>query len=86
MEINVRDERRLVEVWLTNAEKENPAVRERLAPLYAKYKQKNYLVAVYASGSRDFYQSTLDLLVYNKRRVAELAVRRENQRQATPER
>ena len=70
-----------MEVWLTNAEKENPAVHEHLAPLYAGYKRKNYTVAVYESGSRDLYQSTLDLLAYNKKRVAELAARRETRRQ-----
>lgn len=79
MEINVRDERKLVEVWLTNAEKSDSAVRERLKPLYTAYKKKNYLVAVYLSGGRDVYRSTLDLLAYNKKRVAELAVRRERQ-------
>lgn len=79
MEINVRDERKLVEVWLTNAEKSDSAVRERLKLLYAAYKKKNYLVAVYLSGGRDIYRSTLDLLVYNKKRVAELAVQREKQ-------
>lgn len=77
MEVNISDDRRLVEVWLTNAEKDDPAVRESLKPLYAKYKAEKYLVAVYASGGRDLYQSTLNLLSYNQKRVAELAVRQE---------
>lgn len=86
MEINVRDDSRLVEVWLTNGEKNDPAVQQRLKPLYAKYKAQKYLVAVYESGSRDLYQSTRDLLAFNKRRVAELAVQREKQRAAAWER
>ena len=77
MEINVRDEQKLVEVWLTNAEKNDPAVRERLKPLYAEYKQKKYMVAVFESGGRDLYQSTLGLLAYNKKRIEEMAVQRE---------
>jgi hypothetical protein len=77
LEINVRDEQKLVEVWLTNAEKNDPAVRERLKPLYAEYKQKKYMVAVFESGGRDLYQSTLGLLAYNKKRIEEMAVQRE---------
>lgn len=82
MEINVNHERKLVEVWLTHAEKNDPAVRERLKPLYAKYKQQRYLVAVFESGDRDLYQSTRDLLAFNKRRTAELAVQRQKKRSA----
>jgi hypothetical protein len=79
LEINVREDCQTVEVWLTNTEKNNPAVRERLKPIYAEYKKKKYLVAVYESGNRSLYQSTLDLLLYNKKRVAELAVYRQKQ-------
>ena len=80
MEIHVRDGRQLVEVWLSNGEKNDRAVQEQLKPLYAQYKKKKYLVAVYQSGNRDLYQSTLDLLSYNKKRVAELQTQREKKR------
>ena len=80
MEIHVRDDRQLVEVWLSSGEKNDPAVQEQLKPLYAQYKEKKYLVAVYQSGNRDLYQSTLDLLAYNKKRVAELQTQREKKR------
>ncbi|MCD7734151.1 MAG: hypothetical protein LUH48_03275 [Clostridiales bacterium] len=87
MEINVRDDKKLVDVWLTNAEKNDPQIQAQLKKLYAKYKEKKYLVAVYQSGSRDLYESTLALLAYNKKRVAELDVQREKrQRAATVER
>lgn len=82
MEINVRDEKKLVEVWLTNAEKTDPAIREGLKEVYAKYKKNNYQVAVFESGSRDLYRSTLDLLAYNKRRCAALEVQREKKQRA----
>lgn len=87
MEINVREGQKLVEIWLTKAEKGDAPLRERLKPLYAAYKKKNYLVAVYESGERSLYRGTLDLLSYNKRRVEELALRREkgdNQGEASP--
>ena len=75
-------QRKLVEIWLTNAEKKDPVLREGLKDIYDKYKKKKYLVAVYESGEKDLYQGTLDLLAYNKRRSAELEVQREKKRRA----
>ncbi|MCD7919402.1 MAG: hypothetical protein LUG45_04915 [Clostridiales bacterium] len=80
MEVNVRDDEKLVDVWLTNAEKKDPQIQAQLKDIYAEYKKKKYLVVVYQSGSRDLYESTLALLAYNKKRVAELDVQREKQK------
>ena len=80
LEIHVRDDRGLVEIWLSNAEKKDPSLREGLKGIYDKYKKKKYLVAVFESGERDLYPSMLELLAYNKRRCAELEVYREKQR------
>ena len=77
LEINVKDEERMVEIWLSNAEKRDPVLRESLKDIYDKFKKKKYLVAVFESGEKDLYQGTLDLLAYNKRRCAELEVQRE---------
>lgn len=77
MEINVKYEKRMVEIWLSNAEKRDPVLRESLKDIYDKFKKKKYLVAVFESGEKDLYQGTLDLLAYNKRRCAELEVQRE---------
>ena len=76
MELKVHDNTKIVEVWMTNAEKSDPAVQVRLKELYAKYKEKKYTVAVFQSGGGDLYQSTRDLLAYNKRKCAELAAQR----------
>ena len=86
MEINVRDDSKIVEIWLSNVEKKDAALRERLKPLYAEYKQKKYTVAVFVSGDRDIYQSTLGLLAYNNKRVAELETQREKKRASGLER
>lgn len=69
--------KRMVEIWLSNAEKRDPVLRESLKDIYDKFKKKKYLVAVFESGEKDLYQGTLDLLAYNKRRCAELEVQRE---------
>ena len=87
MEMNVSDDKQLVEIWLTNAEKKDLALREGLKDIYDMYKKKKYLVAVFESGEKDLYQGTLDLLSYNRRRCAELEVQREKkQRTAAAER
>ena len=80
MEINVRDDRKIVEVWLTNEEQQDQAIRESLKPLYQQYKAKKYTVAVFLSGSRDLAEETVALLRHNKRRSAELEVQRERKR------
>ena len=86
MEINVRDKQKIVEVWLTNAERDDPAVKAQLKPLYAQYKQKKYTVAVFQSGGQNLSHSTLDLLIYNQRRLAELEVQREKKARLAMER
>ncbi|MCD8189627.1 MAG: hypothetical protein LUD78_05315 [Clostridiales bacterium] len=82
MEVNVREDKKLVDVWLTNVEKNDPQIQAQLKELYAQYKEKKYLVAVYQSGSRDLYESTLALLAYNKKRGAGLDVQREKRQRA----
>ncbi len=77
MEITVRDDLELVEVWLTNEEKQNEALREKLKPLYREYKEKKYLVAVFQSGERDLTDATSDLLCYNRKRLAQTQARQQ---------
>lgn len=86
MEINIHDDKKMVEVWLTRAEKQDEALQQELKSLYAQYKKKKYMVAVFESGEQDLYQNTLALLSYNKRRIPELEMMREKQmRQAVAE-
>ena len=79
MEISINDERRTVEVWLSNEEKNDPAVQQYLKPLYAEYAEKKYTVAVFMSGSQDLYSLTSDLLCYNRKRIAELEIAQEKE-------
>ena len=80
MEINVRDDRKIVDIWLTNEEQQDQALREELRPLYQQYETKKYKVAVFLSGGRDLAEETVALLRYNKKRTAELEVQRERKR------
>ena len=77
--MEIRDESKIVELWLTREERDDPAFRESLKPIYQQYKDENYLVAVFLSGEEDLYQQTRDLLLYNRRRRAEKEVQAEKQ-------
>lgn len=77
MDINIRENQKLVEVWLTAADQEDNALQSRLKPMYQEYKKKGYLVAVFRSGRSDLYQQTHDLLRFNRKRIAQMEVQRE---------
>lgn len=80
MEIKVSDDAKIVEVWLTNAEKDDPVINEQLKPLYKKYHEEKYTVAVFRSGPGDLEFSRSALLHFNLWRNAEKSVLAEKQR------
>lgn len=75
MEINVRDDRKIVEVWLTNQEKRDQALGDQLKNLYQQYGKKKYFIAVFMSGSQELAEETSALLCYNRKQLAEQEVR-----------
>ena len=77
MEINIRDNSKIVEIWLTGEEKRDANLRERLRPLYQEYKTKKYLVAVFESGEQNLEELTGSLLGYNRKRTVQLEMERE---------
>ncbi len=77
VEIFVQEQGKLVTVWLTRKEQEDSALRERLKSLYAGYAEKKYTVAEFLSGGEELYRNTRDLLLYNRRKLAEAEVQRE---------
>ena len=77
LQIDVLDDKKIVAVWLTRAEDANETVRARIDGLCREYKPRKYQVAVYKSGREDLHTSVLDLLAYNKRRIAEMQVQSE---------
>ncbi len=72
LEITINKQAKIVQVWLTNAEKADAALRESLRPLYSLCKAKKYLVAVMVSGGRNLGDATSDLLCSNRCRFAQL--------------
>ena len=72
LKINVHDDRKIVEIWLSHSEQADVALREQLRPIYQEYNGKKYTVAVFQSGTEDLYEQTHQLLLYNRNRAAEL--------------
>ena len=62
----MNDRQHLIEVWLANAEKDDPAIQDRLRQLFARYQNTRNTVVVYRSGHEDPYRCTLDLLAANR--------------------
>ncbi|MBR2055179.1 MAG: hypothetical protein IJ968_09880 [Clostridia bacterium] len=85
MQLKVNEQTKIVQIWMTNDEKNDPRAQAKMKELCAQYKEKKYLVAVFYSGKNELYPSILDLLAYNKRKCAELAAQREPRAQ-TPRR
>ena len=79
MRMEVKDQSKVVELWLTRDETNDKQFLESLKPLYRQYKAQNYMVAVFYSGEEDLYQQTRDLLLYNRRRSAEKQVQEQRQ-------
>lgn len=71
MKIFVHDERKTVEVWLTNPEKSEPDIAKKLKPLYHAARQKKYTVAVYFSGNRDVYDDMRHLAMKHRMQMAQ---------------
>ena len=65
MEINVHHDKKTVDIWLTRAEATDNALRESLNPIYKKYVEMEYFVAVFESGTEDLLEGTAALLQYN---------------------
>ena len=73
-------DRKIVEVWLTNQDKKDQALKRQLNILFQQYKVKKYSVVEYQSGDQDLLEETSALLCYNRKRLAEQEVRRKKVR------
>ena len=77
MEVRQDHEKKIIEVWLTKAEKADEAMQCRLRPMYARWKRQKYLVAVYCSGAQDLQEQTACLLLHNRNVFATQAAEQE---------
>ena len=77
MELNVRNDSKIVEIWLTKAEKQDAKLQRDLKVLYQGFKESGYLVATFLSGDQDLTDTTSDLICYNRKRIAQMEVEQE---------
>ena len=68
---------KIVEIWLTQAEQEDEALHQTLQKLYQDYSQRKFKIAQFHSGAGSLYNATRDLLLFNRKRIAEMENRRE---------
>lgn len=77
MELNVRNDSRIVEIWLTRDEKRDERVQRELKLVYQSFKGIGYTVATFLSGDQDLTDTTSGLICYNRKRIAQLEVEQE---------
>ena len=70
LELCVKEERKLVEIWLTNAEQRDASIRKDLETLCVGY-GRDYTVAVFLSGEQDLMECSGALLRSHRQRKAE---------------
>ena len=68
---------KIVEIWLTRAEQEDDDLHQQLQKLYQDYSRRKFKVAQFHSGAGSLYDATRDLLLFNRKRIAEMENRRE---------
>ena len=71
MELSTHENEKIIEIYLTRAERQDPKLRAGLQEIYTQFRGTKYTVAVFESGEQELYRNTLDLLAWNKRRMAE---------------
>ena len=63
MKIHVRDDKKIVEVWMAPSERWNI---DKLNSTFDEYNAKKYTIVLFESGDQDIFQNTLSLLLHNK--------------------
>lgn len=79
MEIHVRENEKLIEVWLTSQEREKPEIKERMTEIYRQGKERRCLVAVFLSGREELGGLTSALLRHNRDKLACQEVQRQRE-------
>lgn len=77
MELNVRNQSKIVEIWLTKEEARDARLQKQLKLAYQCFHAAGYLPAAFLSGEQDLADATGALVCYNRKRIAQLEVERE---------
>ena len=77
MVLKEHEDMKIVEIWLTKQEQEDAALHRTLQKLYQDYSRRKFKIAQFHSGAGSLYDATRDLLLFNRKRIAEMENRRE---------
>ena len=83
MQVDVHAEKKLVCVWLSHADENDPFVQERLSVLYRMCGQQKLRPAVFHSGQDNLQEQILDLLKHNRKLSAEREIQVEKLQSAS---
>jgi len=77
LELNVRSDRKIVEIWLTRDETQSERVQKELKLVYQSFKGTGYTVVAFLSGEQSLEDTASDLICYNRKCIAQLEVEQE---------
>ena len=66
MEINIKEQDKILEVWMTKEEKQEKELQMSLMQVFEVYKARKFIIAVYFSGVDNLSENTANLLCRNK--------------------
>lgn len=75
MHVQKNDSKKIVSIWLTQEEQDNPSLMNKLPELLCYCQKENYYPVVFRSGREELYDSIFLLLHHNR----EVAAREEMQ-------
>ena len=71
MQIEIIKKNKLVCIWLTANESDDPKVNAMINPIIQLYHSKQYISVVFRSGKQELCTLTSELLKYNRKLFAE---------------
>ena len=77
MVVYKNEQKRILTIWLTNADQQNTACMASLSPLIAEWSAQKYLPVIFRSGKENLEENTSGMLKHNR----EVTVRREMERE-----
>ena len=66
MEIKISKEKRLVEIWLTTQDKNDDKIKKLVEETAERYRNENFVVAVFMSGKGSLSDCTEGLILHNR--------------------
>ena len=65
MELNVRNDSKIVEIWLTREEKQDAQLQKKLKLVYQSFNETGYTVATFLSGEQALEEITRSAITAN---------------------